>query len=287
MEAMLQDRRFLIVAGALLAAVALVVILVVAKKKKKRKRSAQSGHAGENSEQSGLGGAIFISHPGFDENSAMGPSSIRLDDEKTTGTPLYGADSEKTTSSFQYGRGDDEKTGNPYHDVQESSGDFIEAAVSGQPRTDGEEKTINPYGSMGSEEKTINPYARKPEVYDVTLHIEETELEGGVSWQPYDRKLSIPEGKCSTIGRSPDSTLVLRPRYISRFHLKLEGVKQGVMIRKTRREEDKNYTFLNGQPMEEDVAYELHEGDQVRIYGTCLTFTGIQTRNPTGAAYGR
>lgn len=288
MEALLQDRRLLIGAGVLLVAVALVVILAVGRNKKKRRQLDAAGQAGENSEQSGLGGAIFISHPSFEENSALGPSTGLPEDETTTGTPRRNDyDSEKTGSGFRHSQSDEEKTGNPYHDVQESSGDFVEAAAAGQTRPAGEEKTINPYASLGSEEKTINPYARKPEVYDVTLHIEETELEGGASWQPYDRKLSVPEGKHSTIGRSPEATLVLRPKYISRFHLKLEGVRQGLMICKTRREEDKNYTFLNGQPMEEDAAYELHEGDQVRIYGTCLTFTGIQTRNPSGAAYGR
>ena len=91
-----------------------------------------------------------------------------------------------------------------------------------------------------------------------------------------ERLINVRPG-CSTIGRAPDSDIVLDHPAISQTHCTVEAGRDGVVVRDLG---STNGTFVDGQPVREAV---LMPGQRLRLGTVELTLRDVALESPAGA----
>jgi two-component system NtrC family sensor kinase len=118
----------------------------------------------------------------------------------------------------------------------------------------------------------------------------------------YDKRHSLEfSGDSLLVGRSADSDLTLKDRFVSRKHLKISRKGERIFIKDLN---SRNGTFVNGEPIQPGVEVELPEGVPVVMGMTVLCFgegcaeeiqdflgsidvSGLETEEPEGVSEDR
>ena len=170
----------------------------------------------------------------------------------------------------------DEVTHNPYnnpgasaaYDPYGSGGGY---GVPDRPY-ENDEITVNPY-SGGNDEETVNPYGSFGDGAEETI---------APNWAPqtvvrfsvkspeetFDKEISFSDRM--EIGREATCELKLTPMYVSRHHLELSALPDGVYIRNLNPDKSQQYTRLNRVELG-DSLMPVNSGDFLEIAYTKIT----------------
>jgi len=243
------------IAGILIIVLGIIVLLSRGRKKKKQMN--------EQQETSANGTVTYIDSKVIPAVTQSG-NAADGDGEKTI--DVYG----RQGISHPYGGGDEEKTINPY------GGENEEKTINPYGGGDGEE-TINPY-SGGDGEETVNPYGEGDG--EETLAPDwtpQTILRFSVDTQDdrYEQEVAFTDKM--EIGRDAGCELCLKPKYISRHHLELTALTDGVYerslcVRNLSAEKSKKYTRLNHEEVG-DAELKVNSGDVLEIAQTKIVIT--------------
>ena len=132
---------------------------------------------------------------------------------------------------------------------------------------DGEE-TINPYGDA---EETINPYGSEETLAPEweKKQIIKFEITG-----PDEREEEVSFTERMEIGRDMGCDLVLKPQFVSRHHIEILEMPDGLFMRNMTAERSQRYTLLNRAELGEELV-QIHTGDVLEIAQVRVTITII------------
>ena len=116
------------------------------------------------------------------------------------------------------------------------------------------EVTVNPFGN----EDTVAPDWKAPTV--IKFHVNTGDRQ-------YDQEVSFNERM--QIGRDESCQLHLKPQYISRHHIELVELPDGIFMRNLAAEKSESYTRLNLAPLGEKMV-PIHDGDKLTIAQTSI-----------------
>lgn len=165
-----------------------------------------------------------------------------------------------------YNKPGDEVTYNPYGSTDSSFGQPFGGYGN-------DEETANPYSSGSSDEETVNPYGSFGDSGEETI---------APNWAPqtvvrfsvkspdetFDQEVSFSDRM--EIGREATCQLKLTPMYVSRHHLELSALPDGVYIRNLNPEKSQQYTRLNRVEVG-DSLMPVSSGDFLEIAYTKIT----------------
>lgn len=134
----------------------------------------------------------------------------------------------------------------------------------------GNEETINPYGN-GDGEETINPYGAgeetiAPDWSPKTVVRFEVDEQG----ERVVREVSFSDKM--EIGRDTSCQLILKAKYVSRHHVELRILPDGVFMHNLSAEKTERYTLLNHAELG-DALEPVNSGDVLEIAQTMIRIT--------------
>lgn len=129
------------------------------------------------------------------------------------------------------------------------------------------EETINPF-SEGNGEETINPFGGEETISPNWQPETMIKFTVSADGETYDQEVSFTDKM--EIGRDASCQLSLKPKYISRHHLELATMPDGVFMRNLTAERSEKYTFLNRVEVGESYV-PVNSGDTLEIAQTRIT----------------
>ena len=250
-----------VVGAAVFLILLLIVILIRGIAKSKKRKAARQQESSSSKNLAYETGKIIAVVP---QSAPAQDAPHRFEgyaNDEVTNNP-YGDDGNEKTNN-PYGDDGDEKTNNPYGDpgygadqpygnpgygADQSYGEVTDCPY--PPRYDDEE-TVNPYSASG--EETIAPNWAPQTVVRFSVNAE------GVK---FDKEIAFTDRM--EIGRDPLCQLHLEPQYVSRHHLELSALPDGLYIRNLCAEKSERFTRLNRVEMG-DSFMPVNNGDYLEI----------------------
>ena len=134
------------------------------------------------------------------------------------------------------------------------------------PMYDDGEETVNPYGDS---EETINPYGSEetlPPEWEKKQVIR-FEITG-----PEEREEEVSFTERMEIGRDAGCDLSLSPKFVSRHHIEIVEMPDGLFMRNMTAERSQRYTLLNHAELGDELV-QIHTGDVLEIAQVRVTIT--------------